>query len=58
MTKLRDPENCPKCGKKARVVESKKRRSGYRRRLHRCGECRVSWPSFQTTIDPRRISPS
>lgn len=55
MTKLRDYEVCPNCRKKGRVIDSKKRRAGYRRRLHRCGACRISWPSYQSTIDPRRV---
>jgi len=56
MTRLRDPEKCPKCGDKGRVVESKIRRQGYRRRVHRCGTCKVSWRSYQTVINPRYIS--
>lgn len=55
MTKLRDYELCPKCSQKGRIVDSKKRRAGYRRRVHRCGKCRVSWPSFQSTLDPKRV---
>jgi hypothetical protein len=54
MTKLRDPEICPSCQKKGCVIESKKR-VGYRRRVHRCGRCKVQWESFQSTINPRRV---
>lgn len=55
MTK-RDPECCAKCGKKARVIESKKR-IGYRRRVHRCAECKVTWNTYQSTINPRLVKP-
>jgi hypothetical protein len=55
MTKLRDPERCPKCNRRGIVIDSRKRKGGYRTRRHRCGPCKVTWPSYQTTIDPRRI---
>lgn len=54
MTKLRDPEICPTCHRKGRVIDSR-RRVGYRRRVHRCGSCKVTWESFQSTINPRRV---
>ncbi len=55
MTKLRDPERCRICGRRGRVIDSRVRTGGYRRRKHRCSTCKVTWPSFQTTIDPRHV---
>jgi transcriptional regulator NrdR family protein len=57
MTTLRDYELCPKCHGKGRVVDSRKRK-GYRRRMHRCRTCKIAWPSFQSVINPRRVSPA
>jgi hypothetical protein len=56
MTKLSDPEKCPKCSSKGEVIDSRKRQ-GYRRRVHRCDNpnCRTRWWSFQTTVDPRNL---
>jgi len=53
--KLRDPDKCPR-GHRGKVVDSRKRKSGFRRRLHHCEECGLTWASFQTIIDPRRLS--
>jgi hypothetical protein len=55
VTRLHDPERCPRCQQKGRVIESKVRRRGYRRRVHRCAACKVRWRSYQTVIDPRRL---
>lgn len=56
MTKLRDPETCPKCSSDGEVIDSRKR-TGYRRRVHRCENpaCRHRWTSYQTTLNPRYI---
>jgi uncharacterized Zn finger protein len=54
--RLKDPDTCPSCGAvgRFRVIESRRRRAGYRRRVHRCRECGTRWPAFVTMIDPRR----
>jgi hypothetical protein len=52
--KLRDPEHCPK-GHRGIVIDSRRRRQGFRRRLHFCSRCQVTWESFQTLIDPRHV---
>lgn len=56
MTKLRDPDECPHCHavSRYRVVDSRRRAGGYRRRVQRCRECKKRWLVFLTVIDPRR----
>lgn len=55
--KLRDPEECPQCHAvgRFRVIDSRRRKKGYRRRVHRCRECGRKWEAFLTTIDPKTI---
>lgn len=67
MVKLPDPERCPLCKKRGRVIDTRlvnrlgrgvaKQGQGlcYRRRRHRCRTCKARWTSFQTTIDPTKI---
>lgn len=57
---LRDIDSCPNptCGavNRYRVVDSRKRKAGYRRRVYRCRECDTEWPVFVSTIDPMRTT--
>lgn len=56
MVKLADPERCPLCKKRGRVVNSRNiSHLGYRRRRHKCVTCKVKWNSFQTLIDPKKL---
>lgn len=52
---LRDPEACPRCGKRGRVVRSVPR-VGYRYRRHKCGYCAKIWGSWQSLINPKRVT--
>lgn len=54
--KLKDPEECPHCRTvgRFRVVDSRRRRRGFRRKVHRCKECGQRWSVFLSVIDPER----
>lgn len=51
--KLPHPELCRRCEKKTRirVVESKLRKNGIRRRVFEC-ECGYQWNVYQSTVNP------
>jgi transcriptional regulator NrdR family protein len=51
---LPDPERCRHCGKKGRVIESR-REPGYRRRRHQCDACNWRWSSYQSIINPSKV---
>jgi transcriptional regulator NrdR family protein len=54
--RLRNPRSCPKCCKQrsSRVIDSRARKGGYRRRLHLC-ECGETWATFESLVDPKAI---
>ena len=54
MTRLRDPEHCPKCGKDSRVINT---RAGTmaRKRRRECLTCAHRWNTFESLIDPEAI---
>lgn len=53
--RLPDPETCPTCRIRGRVVESRRSKLGYRRRRHECGTCGARWSSWQSVISPTRV---
>ena len=53
--RLPDPEDCRTCHCKGRVIDSRRRR-GYRRRRHECPACGHRWSTYQTRLNPRRVS--
>jgi len=61
MTTFRDPDLCPRCRARGRVVESRRTIHGYRRRRHACPTCTtpegdpLRWSSWQTMIHPKRL---
>lgn len=52
-----DPDRCKSCGRKGRVVDSRRGR-GYRRRRHVCRTCvdakgkPRAWTSYQSRLSP------
>ena len=55
-----EPEACPRCGERGRVVESRRvgrvqRGVGYRRRRHECPGCRHRWTTYQSVVNPNEI---
>lgn len=54
MVTLPDPERCPRCKTKGRVIKSR-RLPGWRKRRRKCPECGKRWNTYETTINPRRI---
>ena len=57
---LPDPEDCPSCKKKGKVIDSRpmetsrsdRLQCGYRRRRHECSTCRVRWTTFEVPFPP------
>ena len=57
-----EPEACPRCGERGRVVESRRvgglrRGVGYRRRRHECPGCRHRWTTYQSVVNPNEPQP-
>lgn len=57
MVKLPDPQKCPRCGTKGKVINSRGG-TGPRWRQRQCASCLdrrgkpYRWNSYETTIDP------
>ncbi len=59
MIKLPSPDYCKHCGRRGKVIDSRaKEEDGvfFRRRRHFCEPCGWRWNSYQTVLDPRRIT--
>jgi transcriptional regulator NrdR family protein len=52
---LRDPEACPICGADSRVVQSQHTPT-HRWRRRQCIVCKGSWRTFESLINPRKIT--
>lgn len=52
---LRDPDVC-RCGSHVTHVLERRRAPGYLRRRHECCTCEYRWNSYQTLIDPKKIT--
>lgn len=48
-----DPERCPACGVRGRIVESRLGH-GYRKRRRQCPTCAVTWTSYESRINVQR----
>lgn len=54
---LRDPDTCPKDKLHGRgIVLEPIRHHGYIERRHRCKVCYASWRSYQSLMDPMRMT--
>ena len=56
VAKLPDPETCRACGIEGQVIESRRSNHGYRRRRHECPCCGRRWTSYQTILNPNRMT--
>lgn len=52
---LQDPDTCRQCGGKSGVLRSLSAK-GLRRRRRECLECGHRWTTYETRLNPRRIS--
>lgn len=55
MTNLPRPDMCRRCQVRSAVIASRSH-AGYRVRRHRCPACGARWNTYESIIDPRRIS--
>lgn len=53
--RLRDPELCPKCWQRSRVVNSRTAPMS-RKRRRACIVCRHRWNTFESLINPADIT--
>lgn len=52
---LRDPDSCPNGHEHDRIL-SKRKGLGCRIRRHECVICRARWDTFESLIDPKRVT--
>ena len=53
--KLPDPEKCRICKTRGRVCDSRAR-PAFRWRRHLCPKCGFRWSTYQTVLNPRRLT--
>lgn len=57
--RLPDPNHCPKCSSRGRVIASRNSRGGWKRRRLVCParQCGWRWTNYETLIHPKRLIP-
>lgn len=54
MGSLHDPERCPNCQGRGRVVESR-HEGNYRRRRKKCDVCAFSWSTYESVLNVQPV---